>query len=59
MCAKLCNGMAIAYSLTFLIHRQQSEYLDCILVTGSNLHAKNASTHDYLLLSDIPEHFSE
>ena len=51
--------MAIAYSLTFPIHRWQSEHLDCILISGNNLHAKIASTHDYLLPSDIPEHFSE
>ena len=54
------NGvMAIAYSLTFPIHRSQSEHLNSILVTGSNLYAKISSTHDYLLSSYIPEHFSE
>ena len=51
--------MATAYSLIFSIHRWQSENLDCILVTGNNLYKKIASTHDYLLPSDIPQHFSE
>ena len=51
--------MAIAYSLTYLIHKWQSEHFDSILVTGNNLYAKIANTHDYLLPSDIPEHFSE
>ena len=51
--------MAVAYSLTFPIHRWQSEHLDSILVTGNNLYTKIASTHDYLLPSDIPEHFSK
>ena len=51
--------MAIAYSLTFPIHRWQSKNLESILVTGNNLYAKIASTHYYLLPSDIPEHFSE
>ena len=46
MCAKLCNGYCIFINLP-------------ILVTGNNLHAKIASTHDYLLPSDIPQHFSE
>ena len=51
--------MAIAYSLTSPIHRWQLEHLECILVTVNNLHAKSASAHDYLLPSDIPQHFSE
>ena len=51
--------MTIVYSLTFPFHRLQSGHLDCILVTGNNLHVKIASTHDFLLPSDIPEHFSE
>ena len=51
--------MAIAYSLTFPIQRWQLEHLDSILVTGNNLYAKIASTHDYLLPIYNPEHFSE
>ena len=53
-CVQNCV-MAIAYSLIFPFHRWQSVHLDCILVTRNNLHAKIASTHDYLLSSDIPE----
>ena len=53
------NVCQIVYSLTFPIHGWQSEHLDCILISGNNLHAKVASTHEYLLPRDMLQQVSE
>ena len=51
--------MAIAYTSVMPVDQWQSEHLDCILVTGNKLYLTIHSSHDYLMISDIPDVVTE
>ena len=51
--------VAIIYSSVLSVEHWQSEHLDCILVTGNNLYLTIKWTHDYLLVSELPDFRAE
>ena len=51
--------MAIIYTSVMPVDQWQSEHLDCILVTGNKLYLTIHSSHDYLMISDIPDVVTE
>ena len=53
-CVANC-AMAIIYTSVMTVDQWQSEHLDCILVTGNKLYLTIHSSHDYLMISDIPD----
>ena len=57
-CVANC-AMAIIYISVMPVDQLQSEHLDCILVTGNKLYLTIHSSHDYLIISDIPDVVTE
>ena len=57
-CVVIC-AMAIIYTSAMPVDQWQSEHLDCILVTGNKLYLTIHSSHDYLMISDIPDVVTE
>ena len=57
-CVTNC-AMAIIYTSVMPVDQWQSEHLDCILVTANKLYLTIHSSHDYLMISDIPDVVTE
>ena len=57
-CAANC-AMAIIYTSVMPVDQWQSEHLDCTSVTGNKLYLTTHSSHDYLMISDIPHVVTE